>query len=72
MCYVFLQGGRYEKLMKEVVFFEILDLILYMSENGDRFLYYNLYVVVVYVNELNVLYYGYYFCLVMNFSSYWY
>nr|XP_024388652.1 ubiquitin carboxyl-terminal hydrolase 19-like isoform X2 [Physcomitrium patens] len=66
------KGGRYEKLTKEVVFPEILDLTPYMSENGDRPPHYNLYAVVVHVNESNASHYGHYFCLVMNPSSHWY
>lgn len=72
VCYEFLQGGRYGKLMNYVVFFEVLDMGLYMSGNRGFIFVYNFYVVVVYVSVLNVVYNGYYFCLVKNFNGYWY
>lgn len=58
--------------MNYVVFFEVLDMGLYMSGNRGFIFVYNFYVVVVYVSVLNVVYNGYYFCLVKNFNGYWY
>ena len=73
MCNVSLQASRLPgKLNKQVAFSEVLDIIPYMSENGDRPSLYTLYAVVVHVDVDASANYGHYICLVKNPGGFWY
>lgn len=74
MCNLSSQAGKFGKLNKHVAFSEVLDMIPFMSEDGDRPPLYTLYAVVVHVDvdESNSTYYGHYICLVKNPNGCWY
>ena len=68
----FMQSGKFGKLNKQVHFSEDLDLMPYMSANGDRPPHYKLYAIVVHVDIFNASYFGHYICLVKNSRGSWY
>lgn len=67
-----MQSGKFGKLNKQVHFSEDLDLMPYMSANGDRPPHYKLYAIVVHVDIFNASYFGHYICLVKNSRGSWY
>lgn len=49
-----------------VRFLEILDLILYVSGGSEKLYDYKFYGVIVYLDIMNVVFFGYYVCYVRN------
>ncbi|KAG6555189.1 hypothetical protein Mapa_003228 [Marchantia paleacea] len=66
------QTGKFGKLNKRVTFPEVLDMLPYMSEKGDKPPSYLLYAVVVHVDMLNASFFGHYICYVKDSQGIWY
>ncbi|KAH9565091.1 hypothetical protein CY35_04G059400 [Sphagnum magellanicum] len=66
------QGGKFGKLNKRVTFPEVLDMVPYMSGEGDKPPLYHLYAVVVHLDVSNASDSGHYICYIKNSLGHWY
>jgi hypothetical protein len=67
-----IQGGKFGKLNKRVTFPEVLDMVPYMSGEGDKPPLYHLYAVVVHLDVSNASDSGHYICYIKNSLGHWY
>ncbi|KAL6225095.1 hypothetical protein ACLB2K_003947 [Fragaria x ananassa] len=66
------QSRNFEKLDKSVRFPEVLNLSPYMDRTSDKSPLYNLYAVVVHLDNMNAAYSGHYICYVKNSRGNWF